>query len=111
MEASYIEQLFGDIVAYIEQAKQTLQAGEWVDLKGLDEEVQRLCEGVAGLSREQAKEYAPELGFLHEQMQALQQVMSEKHAEVRAELKGTDALEKANKAYAQSSALTDDKRG
>lgn len=102
------EDLFGEILAYVEKAKGMLAAGEWVDLKGLDRDVEALCLSVAALSSDQAREYGPELEYLREQVGVLGDAIHAQRHAVKGEIKGTEALERANKAYAQGKSLSGD---
>lgn len=102
------EELFGDIASYIEKANAILQDGQWIDLGGLDKDVEALCLSIAALSPEQAKEYAPELEYLRDQVEKLEAIMREKRDSVRSEMQDAKNIERANKAYAQGGALSKD---
>lgn len=104
------EDLFGDIAEYIAKAHSILDSGQWVELAGLDKDVETLCLSIAALSPEQAKEYAPELQYLKEQIEALETVMRGKRDAVRGEMQEAKTIERANKAYAQGSALSKDNK-
>jgi len=103
------EEMFGEVVAYVEQARGMMARGEWVDLKGLDRQVREVCEAIGSLSREQAQEYLPELQFLQELVGELEQEMRGQQDAVREELKGAGTLQRATKAYTQGKVLTDKK--
>lgn len=94
------EDLFGDILNYVENAQTIMASGQWVELYGLDAQVEKLCAVVAALSPEQAKEYAPELDFVREQIISLGEQMEALHKKLHLELKETDILARANRAYA-----------
>lgn len=100
------EALFGDITDYVQKANAMLAHGEWVDLAGLDKEVEALCAHVVGLSPEQAREYAPELEYVREQVGLLEQSMRALRDGVKGNIKGTETIERANKAYAQGTSLS-----
>lgn len=104
------EELFGDIAEYVAKAHSILEQGQWVDLAGLDKDVEALCLSIASLSPEQAKEYAPELEYLKEQVEKLEMIMREKRNAVQGEMQEAKTIERANKAYAQGSALSKDSK-
>lgn len=108
MGVSGPEELFGDIAEYVAKAHAILEAGQWVDLAGLDKDVEALCLSIASLSPEQAKEYAPELEYLKEQVEKLEAVMRQKRSAVQGEMQEAKTMERANKAYTQVSALSKD---
>ena len=110
MDMGTPETLFGDIAAYIEKARGLLERGEWVDLQGLDKDVEALCLSVAALSPEQAQEYAPELEFLRDHMESLGAAIAEQRDAIKGEIKGTETIERANKAYAQGTSLAKDSK-
>ncbi len=104
------ESLFADVATYVEKAQAMLANGEWVDLKGLDKDVEALCLSISALSPEQATEYAPELVYLKEQVEKLEQQMRLQRDDIHHKIKSTDTVERANKAYAQSTSLKPDEK-
>ncbi len=100
------ELLLGEVAAYVESAQGMMARGEWVDLAGLDKEVERLCLAITALLPEQAVEYAPELEYLHEQISALEADMRQKRDAIKQEIQDTKVHERANKAYVQGTTLT-----
>lgn len=104
------EILFGEINAYVEKAQAMIESGAWVDLQGLDKDVEALCLSVAALSREQAQAYAPELEYLRERITVLGKSLEACRDSVKNELRGADTIERANKAYVQSTSLAPDKK-
>ena len=105
MKAESPEEMFGEIVAYVEEVRGLLARGEWVELKGLDGNVKRVCDAVAALSPEQAKEYLPELEYLLDLVGELGHEMQAMKGEVLAEMKDSGNARRANKAYVQGKNL------
>lgn len=101
------EDLFGDIMQYVEQAHAIMARGEWVELYGLDARVETLCHVIAQMSEAQAKEYAPELEYVRKQIIQLGTQMEVLYKNLGAELKETNNYARANRAYAQSNNLKD----
>lgn len=104
------EALLSDVLSYIDEARAMLDAGEWLDLKGLDAKVERLCLEIVTLSPEQGREYAAELEFLRDKLAALQDDMQVKLGDVQDEMKETGTVQRANRAYAQGGTLGDKKK-
>lgn len=104
------EEMFGEVVAYVENARGMLTRGEVVDLKDLDGHVRSVCESIASLSKEQAQEYLPELTYLREMVAELESEIRVQRDVVMGELKGADKVERANKAYAQGNTLNPEKK-
>lgn len=107
--ASDPEALLSDVLAYVDEARAMLDAGEWLDLKGLDKKVERLCLEIVTLSPEQGREYAAELEFLRDKLAKLQDDMQEKLGDLQGEMKETNTVQRANRAYAQGGTLGDKK--
>lgn len=101
------EEIFGDILHYVEHAQSIMARGEWVELYGLDAQVEKLCAVIGQLSEEQAKEYAPELEFVREQIIQLGSQMETLYKKLGEELKETNTVARANRAYAMSNNLKD----
>ena len=93
------EQLFGDIMAYVDAANEMLVKREPVLLAGLDTAVESLCTRVMELKIEEAKEYAPELEHLMERITQLQTNMVTMQDEIASALKSVSVQQKANLAY------------
>ncbi len=102
---------FGEVVAYVEQARAMLAKGEWVELKDLDGDVRRICERIGALSPEQGREYLPELTFLQELVGELENEMRAYRDAVGSELKGAGDVKRANRAYAQGDKLKPGEKG
>ncbi len=101
------EDLFGDILNYVENAHTIMASGQWVELYGLDAQVEKLCAVVAALSQEQAIESATELDFVREQIISLGEQMEALHKKLHLEMKETDTLARANRAYAVRNNVND----
>lgn len=93
------ELLFGDIVAYIDQAEAKIEARDTVALVGLNDEVDALCKSVLALERENAKEYTPELEYLHQRLEQLKARMAAFQKEIVVSLNALNASKRANSAY------------
>lgn len=104
------EAMFGDVVAYVERARSMIAQGEWVELKGLDAEIERVCTAMATLSKEQAQEYMPELNYLRDLVGGLEADMRAQQAKIEDEIKGSGTVQRANRAYAQSHNLSEPKK-
>lgn len=104
------EEMFGDVVAYVERARELLSQGEWVELKGLDAEIERVCAAMATLSKEQAQEYLPELNYLRELVGELEADMRVQQEKIETEIKGAGTVHRANRAYAQTHNLAEPKK-
>jgi phage host-nuclease inhibitor protein Gam len=99
------EVLLSDVLNYIEEAHSILERGEWVDLKGLDARVERLCHEIVLLTPQQGREYAAELEFLREKLNALQESMQAQVKQLKDDMKETGTVQRANRAYAQGGTL------
>jgi hypothetical protein len=99
------ETLLSDVLAYIEEACAILERGEWVDLKGLDAQVERLCKQIVLLTPEQGREFAAELDFLRARLNTLQETMQAQAAQLQDDLKEVGTVQRANRAYAQGTQL------
>lgn len=104
------EALLSDVLAYIEEAHGILEKGEWVDLKGLDARVERLCLEIVTLTPEQSREFAAELEFLRTKLDALQADMQEKVSQLKADIAETNTVQRANRAYVQSTQLRENQK-
>jgi hypothetical protein len=104
------EELFSDIATYIEEVQAIIASGKWVDLAGLDQDIDALCQAVSALPVDVAKEYAPELEYLRDQMEQIEAHLVRGRDAVTNEIKATQTVERANKAYAQGGFLGLDKK-
>jgi hypothetical protein len=104
------EALFSDIATYIEEVQAIISSGKWVDLAGLNQDIDALCRSVMALPPDVAKEYAPELEYLRDQMGEIEAHLMRGRDALKNEIKATQTVERANKAYAHSGFLGQDKK-
>ncbi|MDX2095809.1 MAG: hypothetical protein SFW64_07735 [Alphaproteobacteria bacterium] len=94
--------LFGDILAYIDEANALVAARDTVTLAGLDTAVDALCRRIAALDADVAKTYADDLDLLMQRIVAMQGNMMALQAEVAASLNGLGRQQKASHAYSKA---------
>jgi hypothetical protein len=93
------EELFGDIMAYVDAAHALVATRNTVNLAGLDVAVDALCQRVMALEAPTAIEYAVELEHLMERIEALQASMVSLQSKVASAINSLGAQKKANRAY------------
>lgn len=93
------QQLLAGLEAYINAADGMLDAGNMVDLAGLDAVVDVLCARVVKLTPEEGKTFAEKFDMLHERLGALQEKMIATQGEIKAELEQSNKRQKASRAY------------
>lgn len=93
------EELFSDIMAYIEAADASVKARDMVLLAGLDTAVEALCKRVVALAPEEGKKYAEQLTQMHERLDILQANMTGLQKETSAAIASLNSTKKANNAY------------
>jgi hypothetical protein len=98
------DKLFGEISRYINDSRAMLEKGRFLELVGLDEQVQLLCEAVLKLSQQEKSIYADKLEQIVKDLDALAEEMHRQKALVAGELSGMSTHRKANIAYQQADA-------
>ena len=93
------EMLFGDIMAYVEQATAMVAARDTVSLFGLDTSIEAMCQRILELPPAAAKEYAPELAHLVQAIDGLRTKMLALQSEMATTLTSLDTQKKASHAY------------
>jgi hypothetical protein len=93
------ELLLGDILTYVDQAEKLLAEKNVEALTTLDTTVDVLCERLASLSVEHAKEYAPEIDHLVERMKTLTTRMQQARDKVGDDMNALTSHHRAARAY------------
>lgn len=93
------EQLLAGLDAYITAAHAMLEAGDMVDLAGLDAVVDVLCARVVALTPEEGKPFADQFDALHARLGVLQELMVSTQAQLKADLEASNKRHKASRAY------------
>jgi hypothetical protein len=93
------ELLFGDILAYVEQATTMVAERDTVSLVGLDSSIETMCQRILELPPEAAKEYAPELAHLMQAIDGLRDKMLALQNEMATTIKSLGSQKKASQAY------------
>jgi hypothetical protein len=93
------EQLFGDILDYVEKAHAMVAAREPLALAGLDTSIDALCNRILVLEPEVAKKYKDELEHLVSRIDDLQKNMIALQTEIANSLGSINVQKKASRAY------------
>ncbi len=97
--------LVDELEAYIREAMDILDSGEYIALNGLDEKVSELCRHVTEIPLAEAKDFQPRLTGVIKQLDLLQSIMIEHRDRVEQQLQGLDNTKRASQAYAKSEAM------
>ncbi len=89
---------------FVQEAKAKLEAGEMVDLAGLDTKVRSLCDVALSIPRADGQELRPALESLGEALTELRNNLLKAQTGVREKLDELTARSRATKAYQQSGA-------
>jgi hypothetical protein len=93
------EQLFQDIMTYVEQATASVETRDMANLAGMDTMVDALCQRILALDTESGKAFEPHLGQVLTSIAELQEKMVKLQGEVKTTLKSLNTTKKANQAY------------
>lgn len=96
-----VETLYGTISEFVGACRAALREGTFFDMKGFDESIADLCRAVEALPREQGIPFASRLTALLQEVEVLEAELKAERDNVMRELQGTDAVSRANKAYAR----------
>jgi len=91
--------LYGDILAYVDQASAMVEARDTVSLVGLDSAVDALCARILALNPDPARDDGKKLEHLLARIDALQANMRALQAEVAASINAAGTQKKASRAY------------
>jgi hypothetical protein len=98
-QANPTEALFDGIAQFIAESRALLDANKMLELSGLDDHVQSLCDAVLQLSQEDRLKYADRLQFLLGDLKALGDNMVEKREVLAEEMRHVSHHKKASTAY------------
>ncbi len=104
------DKLFADITRFIAENERLMKEGNLTQLKGLDDQVARLCAEALELTGEQCAQYADKLQHIVASLHRLQQTMMEEKEEIAKQLSGLPTHKKAHVAY-QKTESSDKKNG
>lgn len=93
------QQLYGDILQYVEQADAMVDARDSLSLAGLHTAIDALCKRVLALEETEAKSFAPHLTELMARIEQLQTKMTRLQGEVATTIKSLNQSNKAAQAY------------
>lgn len=80
---SQVAPFFSEMEHYISESRAAIANGQEVELLGLDEKINRLCEMVEGLSKEEQMMYEDRLQALLEELNALGLDLKAQHESIR----------------------------
>lgn len=89
----------------VEEAKAKLQAGDEVDLSGLDQLVAEVCQQITQLPEEKAAEFAGRLQELMESLNQIAALLQQQQQQVRQQLEGLNKQKQAARAYGGTGVL------
>jgi hypothetical protein len=99
MSSKPTEMLFREIETFITDSSALLDAGDYLELSGLDSQVRTLCEAVLQLSQEERIAYADRLQQLLADLKILGDRMVHQRDQLAEEIRGLSQHKKASKAY------------
>jgi Na+/phosphate symporter len=94
-----IETLFSAISEYIANSNALLEKGALLELKGLDDSVQLMCDTLVAMSQDQRVQYADKLQQLQEDLNKLGQTIVTMRDKLGSEILGTGEHKRASVAY------------
>ena len=100
-----IRETFKGIEAYINEANEIISKGDVVELNSLEDRVREMCDAIAAMSKDEAKEHKKDLERLMGDLQKLQTTLIENRDELQTELSGVHSHSAASQAYHKSGAL------
>lgn len=99
------DQMLSEIEDFVKTNAALVEKGKFVELRGLDSQVEKLCHAVANLTREQAVAYADRLQALHTALTQLGEELTAERDSLRGKIENLSNFRKASVAYATSSAM------
>lgn len=94
--------LFEQVREYINDAHEICERGEYIELVGLDDRVQQMCEAIQAMTQEEAKTYEQELESLMQKLDGLQEILVQRRDALGEEVSDTNKHQQAARAYANS---------
>ena len=91
--------LFDEIDYFITESNTLLDAGSYVELAGLDDNVRNLCEALISLSQEERIAHADRLQKLLWSLNDLEKAMMQRRDDLASQIRGLNNHQKANVAY------------
>lgn len=91
--------LLDSITGFVANAKEAAERGEEVDLTGLDDRIQELCNGLLDIPREEAQGFMGKLQALNSDLTELRQHLEVMRENVQEKLNTLNAQQKAARAY------------
>lgn len=113
MATTNFEALFDEASQFITQARSRLEAGEEVDLKGLDAVVAQLCDEVIRQPVAEAEVNKAKIQQLMQELNRVSDILTRQYDAIKAQLGGLNQQKQAHTAYATAGHLTrksDDKK-
>lgn len=98
------EQLYEDIMTYIDDARQIASRGEYMTLSKLDERVARLCAAVQELPVGEASHFTTKLEEMIQELNRLQELFAQKREGLVDDLSVVGKHKQAAMAYKQQEA-------
>lgn len=98
-DAKTPEELFAQVNGYIAQVHDIIERRDFLELGGLDDFVDYLCQRVMALPPEEAVQYADQLDVLLTNMHELQSHLKAAQGDVRSEIDQLNKQTAAKKAY------------
>ena len=105
-EATTPQELLQQIHAFIAVTREHVGTDAEVDLSGLDDKVQQLCEAVLDMPKPEADQYTDALQTLAEELTVLKSGMEQAQTGVREQIDALNLRHKAVKAYKTTEADT-----
>jgi len=93
------ETLFNEVAQFIDESRALLEANKMLELSGLDDNVQTMCDAILRLSQAERMEYADRLQQLLGDLKALGDSMVEKRELLAGEIRDLGTHKKASTAY------------
>lgn len=93
------QELFENIAKFISNSRNLLEQDAMVEMAGLDNQVQELCEKILNLSGEEQTKYADSLQHLLNELTLLGNDLTSKREEIASEMRDISNHKKANVAY------------
>lgn len=104
------EELFREILLFIEESNATLNAGGDVSLPGLETKVAELCRQVQALTPSQAQTHKARLELLFKELSALEARMRASYNELKGQIENLGMRQKAAVAYSTIEAISKPKK-
>ncbi|NNG02755.1 MAG: hypothetical protein HKM95_01465 [Inquilinus sp.] len=88
-----------EVASAVSLARTKVEAGQLIDIAGLESRVDELCQATLALEREVAQPLKPSLLSLVDDLNRLSEGLKKQHCEVAAELQGSHSHSQAAAAY------------